>query len=119
MKDYLDPENTKGMSELSDSAIAMEFLLTAKTGVHNLAIALTETVNPKVRAALRSQLETAIDLHTDISELMIKNKWLQPHNISEQYQVDMKSAKTAVDIAKSQLFPHDTDRLGTFATPKQ
>lgn len=119
MKDYLDPENAKGMPDLSDSAIAMEFLITAKSGVHNLAIALTETVNPKLRAALRSQLEKAIDLHTEISELMIKNKWLHPHNVSEQYQVDMKSAKTAVDIAKLQLFPGDTDRLGMFATPKQ
>lgn len=112
MKDYLDPKYPKGMPDLTDSTIALEFLLTAKSGVHNLAIALTETVNPKLRAALRSQLETAIDLHTEISELMIKNKWLHPHNVSEQYQADIASAKTAIDIAKLDQFPIDNERAG-------
>jgi len=50
--DYLDPINSVGMPELTDSGIALEFLITAKTGVRNLSIALTETATPTIRELL-------------------------------------------------------------------
>ncbi|AWI11157.1 spore coat protein [Caldibacillus thermoamylovorans] len=53
LQDYLDPINAVGMPDQMDSAIAMEFLTTVKTGVRNYAIAITETANPELRKKLK------------------------------------------------------------------
>jgi similar to spore coat protein len=119
VQDYLDPRNAEGMPNLADSTFAMDFLLSVKTGVRNYGFALTETVNPELRRVLTKQLLAAIDLHGEISELMIKNKWLHPHNFKDQYPVDLKGAETAVQIAQLNLYPLDTDRGGMFATPNE
>jgi similar to spore coat protein len=113
--DFLDPINAKGMPNLADSMFAMDFLLAAKSGVRNCAIALTEIVTPEARALARAQLEQALALHEEISQLMINKGWLHPYNISEQFQLDIKSADTTVKIAGMKLFPDHTSRLGMFA----
>jgi similar to spore coat protein len=117
--DYLDPINSEGMPDLADATFALDFLLTAKTGVRNCAIALSETASPEARRVLRKQLEEGLALHEEISKLMINNGWLHPYNVSDQFQLDMKSAKTTVQIAEMKLFPDDTSRLGLFATPNK
>lgn len=117
MKDYLDVENAKGLPALADANIALDFLLSAKNGVRNYAIALTEVVTPQIKATLHAQLETTIALHEAIANLMTKKGWLHPYDIIEQFQLDMTSAQTAVQIAGMPLFPEETNRLGTFATP--
>lgn len=119
LDDYLDPRNAEGMPNLADSAFAMDFLLAVKTGIRNYGFAITETANPELRRALHKQMEAAIDLHTEISDLMVKKGWLHPHNLKEQFPIDLKSAETAVQIAQLNLFPNDTDRLGMFATPNK
>jgi spore coat protein CotF len=119
LEDYLDPRNAEGMPNLADSAFAMDFLLTVKNGIRSYGFAITETANPELRRALHNQMEAAIDLHGEISELMIKKGWLHPNNFKEQFPIDLKSAETAVQIAKLNLFPNDTDRLGMFATPNK
>jgi len=117
MQDYLDPRNAEGMPHLADSAIAMDFLLAIKNGIRNYGFALTETASPELRKILYRQMENAIDLHEEISNLMIKKDWLNPSDFQKQYKIDLKSAETAVQIAQMNLFPQDTDRLGMFATP--
>jgi similar to spore coat protein len=117
INDYLDVENAEGMPNLADSTVALDFLLTAKTGVQNLAMALTEVTSPEVRTALIRQLQNAIDLHGEISELMMRKEWFHPFDLSHQAKVDVKSANMALQIAGLQLFPGNTSRLGTFATP--
>ncbi len=119
MEDYLDPRNAEGMPNLADSAIALDFLLGIKTGIRNYGFAITETANPELRRILHRQMEAAIDLHSEISDLMIKKGWLNPHNLKEQFPVDVKAAETAIQIAELHLFPKDTDRRGMFATPNQ
>ncbi|WP_428909581.1 spore coat protein [Niallia sp. Krafla_26] len=119
MEDYLDPRNAEGMPNLADSAIAMEFLLSVKTGIRNYGFALTETANPELRKILFKQMNKAIDLHEELSNFMIKKDWLNPSDFGRQYEVDLKSAQTAVQIAKMNLYPQDTDRLGMFATPNK
>jgi similar to spore coat protein len=119
MHDYLDPRNAEGMPNLADSAFAMDFLLSVKNGIRNYGFAITETADPQLRRAFHKQMEAAIDLHTEISNLMIKKGWLHPHNFKEQYPIDLKAAETAVQIAELNLFPNDTDRLGMMATPNQ
>jgi spore coat protein CotF len=57
VEDYLDPINSINMPELTDSGIALEFLLTTKTGIRNLSIALTETASPALRKLMKTQLD--------------------------------------------------------------
>lgn len=117
INDYLEIENAEGMPELIDATIALDFLLAAKAGVRNCAIALTEAATPKVRRAMRKQLDNAVTMHEEITKLMIKKGWFHPYDLTKQFQMDVKSSQTAVQIASLDLFPGDTSRLGTFATP--
>lgn len=119
INDYLETGSAEGTPKLVDSTIALDFLLAAKSGVRNCAIALSEAATPQVRMTLRSQLENALNVHEEISKLMISKGWLHPHNLNEQFQMDIESAKTAVQIAELKFFPGDTSRLGTFATPEK
>ncbi len=70
-EDFLDPINAVGMPDQADSAIALDFLLTAKTGVRYYSMALTETATPELRTALINQMTAAINLHGQISQLMM------------------------------------------------
>jgi similar to spore coat protein len=117
MNDYLDVENAEGMPNLSDSTVALDFLLTAKMGVLNLAMALTEVTSPEVRSTLQRQLQDGIALHGEIAELMMRKEWFHPHDLSHQAKIDVKSSNMALQIAGMDLFPGNTSRLGTFATP--
>jgi similar to spore coat protein len=119
INDYLEVRNAEGMPKLVDNTIALQFLLLAKSGVRNCAIALTESATPEVRDVLIDQLETALNLHEEISNLMISKGWFHPYNLNEQFALDIKSSQTAVEIAKLDLFPGDTSRLGMFATPEK
>lgn len=119
MEDYLDPRNAEGMPNLADSAIAMDFLLTVKNGIRNYGFAITETSSPELRSALQRQMNAALELHSDISNLMMKKGWLHPYNIKEQVPIDLKAAETAIQIAELNLYPNDTDRRGMFATPNK
>ncbi|GIP38550.1 spore coat protein F-like protein YraF [Paenibacillus sp. J31TS4] len=112
--DYLDPINAMNMPEMADMTFAMDFLVRAKEGVRNMAIALTETASPEARAVLRSQLRQGIALHQEISDLMIRKKWFHPYELSEQYKLDQQSAQNTVMLGRMQLFPGDTSRKGMF-----
>ncbi|MGY0372279.1 spore coat protein [Clostridium sp. JNZ J1-5] len=119
INDYLEVRNAEGMPKLVDSTIALDFLLAAKTGVRNCAFALSEAATPEVRATLSTQLENAINLHEEITNLMINKGWFYPYELNKQFEMDMKSSETAVQIANLDLFPGNTSRLGTFATPEK
>lgn len=117
MQDYLDPINSVGMPELTDAGVALEFLLTTKTGIRNLSIALTETASPALQKIMRTQLNVMIDLYFEISELMMKKEWLKPFNLEGQKELDIKSAENAISIAQLELFPKNMNRKGMFPTP--
>lgn len=115
--DYLELENSEGMPGLVDSTIALNLLLNAKSGIRSCAIALTEIADPEARTEIRIMLNAAIDLHTQISDLMMIKGWFHPDQVNDQFKIDQASAQTALQIAGWELFPGDTSRLGTFATP--
>ncbi|MGX9133954.1 spore coat protein [Rummeliibacillus sp. JY-2-4R] len=118
--DYLDPRNSMNVPELADTTFAMDFLLRAKEGVRNTAVALTETASPNLRALLRKQLLQGIAMHQEITELMINKKWFHPYELKEQYQLDQLSAKNTIMIGNMKLFPGETNRKGMFdRTPDQ
>jgi len=119
INDYLELRNAEGMPKLVDATMSLAFLLNAKSGVRNCAIALTEAASPEARAILRTQLDNAINLHEEITNLMVNKKWFHPINLDKQFQMDLESSQTAVQIASLNLFPGDTSRLGSFATPEK
>ncbi len=112
--DYVDPANAINMPEMADMTFAVDFLMRAKEGVRNTAIALTETISPDLRALLRTQLHQGIAVHQEITDLMVRKKWFHPHELEEQYQLDQLSAGNTLEIAKLKLFPDDTTRKGMF-----
>lgn len=112
--DYLDPINSLHVPELADTTFAMDLLLRAKEGVRNIAVVLTETASPDLRALLRKQLMQGIAMHQEITELMINKKWFHPYELSEQYKLDQLSANNTLMIGKMNLFPIETNRKGMF-----
>lgn len=113
-QDVLDPDNARHMPELADMTFAMDFLMRAKEGVRNIAIAITETASTDLRTALRKQLLQGIAMHQEITELMVRKKWFHPHDLPEQYKLDQLAAKNTQMIGEMQLFPGDTSRKGMF-----
>lgn len=119
INDYLEVRNAEGMPKLVDASMSTAFLLNVKSGIRNCAIALTEAVSPEVRAALRTQLDNGLNMHEELSNLMIRKGWLNPVNLDRQFQMDLESSQTLSQIASLDLFPGDTSRLGNFATPEK
>ncbi|TWL68903.1 hypothetical protein CHCC14810_0740 [Bacillus licheniformis] len=46
-------QNMTGMGAMTEQVIATDFLISAKTGVKNIATAITETSSPEVRETLK------------------------------------------------------------------
>lgn len=93
-------QNLMGMGGMTDQVIATDFLISAKAGVRNYAVAITETGTPELKAALREQLNTAIATHEKITNYMIARGFYHPHDLSEQLQVDLNLSETALKLAQ-------------------
>jgi spore coat protein CotF len=96
INDYLEIRNAEGLPKLVDTTMSTAFLLNVKSGIRNCAIALTEAASSEVKAELRNQLENAINMHEEITNLMINKGWFHPVNLEKQFQMDMESSQTAV-----------------------
>lgn len=86
---------------LDDLAIATDLLMSAKAGVRNYAVALTETATPGVRRTLKAQLQKAIDLHESIATYMIENEMYHAYDIQEQVEHDLQKADMALELIKA------------------
>lgn len=93
-------ESLTGMNKMSDQVIATDFLIAAKSGVRNYAIALTETTNPEVRTILRKQLKDAINTHEKIFNYMMEKGYYNPYNMDQQFKVDMATTETALKLTE-------------------
>jgi similar to spore coat protein len=93
-------QNLMGMGGMTDQVIATDFLISAKAGVRNYAVAITETGTPELKAALREQLNTAIATHEKITNYMIARGFYHPHDLTEQLQVDLTITDTALKLAQ-------------------
>ncbi|MDR6121956.1 hypothetical protein QFZ87_001553 [Bacillus sp. SLBN-46] len=92
-------QNMMGMGGLTDQVIATDFLISAKAGIRNYAVAITETATPELKSALRAQLNDAIATHEKITNFMVERGFYHPHDLSEQLQVDLTVADTALNLA--------------------
>ncbi|MDQ0246294.1 hypothetical protein J2S09_003898 [Bacillus fengqiuensis] len=93
-------QNMAGMGGMTDQVIATDFLISAKSGVINTALAVTEAATPELRATLREQLSSAIDTHEKISNYMIAKGYYHPHHLDEQLQVDIDTTQTALNLSQ-------------------
>jgi similar to spore coat protein len=93
-------QNLMGMGGMTDQVIATDFLISAKAGVRNYAVAITETRTPELKAALREQLNTAIATHEKITNYMISRGFYHPHDLSEQLRIDLTVSDTALKLAE-------------------
>lgn len=91
-------ENPTGMNVLSDQAVASDFLITSKSGVKDLAIALTEATTSEVRSVLKSHLDTAIATHQKITDYLLSKGLYHPFNVQEQIQMDIQNAQKTLDL---------------------
>lgn len=93
-------QNLVGMGGLTDQVIATDFLISAKAAVRNYAVAITETATPELKTALRQQLNDAIATHENITNYMMAKGYYHPHDLSEQLQLDLTAADTAINLAQ-------------------
>ncbi|BFH69800.1 MAG: spore coat protein [Paenibacillus dendritiformis] len=93
-------ENLTGMAGMTDQAVATDMLIAAKSGIKDLATALTEAATPEVRTVLRNHLDTAIQAHEQLTAYMMKNGYYHPYNLQEQLQIDMNNASTALNMVQ-------------------
>ena len=93
-------QNMIGMGGMTDQVIATDFLISAKAGVHNYAVAITETATPELRGELRDQLRTSISTYEKISNYMIAKGYYHPHELRDQLQVNLTISDTALKLAQ-------------------
>jgi similar to spore coat protein len=94
-------QNMTGMGAMTEQVVATDFLLSAKTGVKTLALAITETSTPEVRETLKQYLNDAIDTHEQIFKYMVDKGYYHPHNLTDQLNVDLQAAQTALNLSQS------------------
>lgn len=91
-------EYLSGLNTLTDQIIANDLLLSAKNGVRNYAVAITEAATPELSATLSQQLEQNIDLYERVSNYMMERGWYRPWLLNEQLQMDLDNAETALNL---------------------
>lgn len=94
-------QNMTGMGAMTEQVVATDFLISAKTGVKNLAMAITETSTPEVRDTLKQYLNDAIDTHEQIFKYMVAKGYYHPNNLADQLNVDLNAAQTAMNLPQS------------------
>lgn len=92
-----------GMKGLTDQVIATDFLISSKSGVINTALALTESATPELREALEKELFQAIDSHEAISDYMIAKGYYHTHELKEQLELELQTAKVALNLADKKV----------------
>lgn len=89
-------ENTTGMSKMTDQVIATDLLIATKTGVRNLAYAITEAATPQVHEVLQRQMTDAISSHEQVSQYMIQKGWYKPYDVQGQLNMDLQIVQQSV-----------------------
>lgn len=102
----------------ANASAAMEFLLSLKNGIKNLAMSLTECVTPEIHALVERLLFQTIDTHEQLTKLMIQKGWFHPKSLDEQFALDVATAERTVQLAELPLFKDRNKVLEAFDTPQ-
>lgn len=93
-------ERLMGVHALTDQVITMDLLISAKSGVRNYAMAVTEAGTPEVKQVLSRQLEDAIAFHERVTAFAIERGWYRPWDVKAQLGAELQNIKTAQELAK-------------------
>ncbi|GLY12383.1 spore coat protein [Pseudobacillus badius] len=91
-------EKLTGMDALSDQVVAMDLLISAKSGVRNYAMAVTEAGTPEIKEMLTRHLAEALDMHEQISAYMAERGWYHAWDTTEQINLNLGNIRTALDL---------------------
>jgi similar to spore coat protein len=91
-------ENLTGLNTLTDQVIAMDLLMSAKSGIKMYAVAATESATPEVRATFEKHLFEAIETHDTVTAYVMQKGFYHPYNVQEQLQLDRSNVQTALNI---------------------
>jgi similar to spore coat protein len=91
-------EHLTGMNTMTDQVIAMDFLISAKTGIKTYAVALTESATPEIKTVLSKQLEEAVLTHETIATYMMQKGYYHPYDPNEQIKLDLTNMQNALNI---------------------
>jgi spore coat protein F len=83
---------------ITDSFLAGDLLVFAKTTVRNYGVAITETATPALRKVLKKQLNTAIDSHERIFNYMYGKGLYPSYDLNKLLQHDVELAKNALSM---------------------
>lgn len=65
--------------------MVLDCLTTIQTSIKKYTVAITETTKPDLRTALHDQLDAAVHLHGELSELLMEKGWI----LSKPFQIDL------------------------------
>ncbi|MBV6713560.1 spore coat protein [Paenibacillus chitinolyticus] len=91
-------EYLTGMHVMTDQVIAQDFLISAKSGIQNYAVAITETSTPEVKAVLHKHLREAVQTHERITNYMIEQGYYHPYDPVEQIKLDRQNVQATLNI---------------------
>jgi spore coat protein F len=83
---------------VTDSFLAGDLLVFAKTAVRNYGVAITETATPALRKVLQKQLNLAIDAHERIYNYMYSKGLYPSYDLNKLLQNDVTLARNAISM---------------------
>jgi similar to spore coat protein len=87
-----------GMDALTDQMIATDLLISAKSGIRNYSMAITETRHPEIKEIFVRHLNEALDLHEQLSSYMAEKGWYHAWDPKEQVNLNLQNIHTAVNL---------------------
>jgi similar to spore coat protein len=91
-------EALTGMDGLGDQVVAMDLLISAKSGVRNYALAVTDAGTPEIKEMLTRHLVEALDMHERISTYMMEKGWYHAWDMNEQVGLDLNNINIALKL---------------------
>ncbi|WP_134682904.1 spore coat protein [Brevibacillus migulae] len=89
---------------LTEKAIALDMLNSAKAGVMAYSRAINESQNPQLRAALESQLRDAINFQNSVAQFAIQQGYYSPQVPPQQLvQQDLQEAARVIGQANQTM----------------
>jgi similar to spore coat protein len=91
-------ENLTGLKALTDQVVATDLLISAKSGVRNYAMAVTDSGSPEIKEVLIKHLEDALDMHEQIANYMVERGWYHAFDTKEQVNLNLQNINTALKL---------------------
>lgn len=90
--------STTVQSTLTDQTIAKDMLITAKTAVKELAVAITESASPQVRTFLKQEFNNAVAFQESLYGYMQSKGLYNAYNVKQQIQTDIQNSTAALNL---------------------